>query len=140
VASRRHGIVTTAELYAVGLTRHAVARRVGSGWLTRRHRGVFLVGAAVATWADEAAALAACGPRALLSHRSAAMVWGLCDRGDDPTVDVSIPGTAPRGHEGRCTTPGSGLLRVTRWEVVRQPEATIARLARAAAPRAARPP
>jgi very-short-patch-repair endonuclease len=97
-ASRRHGIVTARELHAAGLSRHAIANRVARGWLRRIHRGVFLVGAVPGPWSFEAAALAAAGPRAALGHRSAAAVWGLCQREAGP-VDVVVPGS-PRGHDG----------------------------------------
>src|SRR4051794_38494728 len=101
IARRRHGIVAIGELYGAGLTRHAVAGRGASGWLTRLHRGVFVVGAAVSEWTDEAAALVACGLQAALSHRSAGALWAMRPRGDAEPVEVSVDAArAPRGHDG----------------------------------------
>ena len=97
-AARRHNVVTTVELNALGLTRHAIAARVDRGWLTRVHRGVYLVGPTPGPWTYEAAALAACGDTAVLSHRSAAVLWGMCERADGP-IDVTVSGTVRR-HDG----------------------------------------
>src|SRR5262245_2855630 len=44
VAARQHGVVSTAQLGRCGATRHHVAHRLATGWLTRIHRGVYLVG------------------------------------------------------------------------------------------------
>jgi very-short-patch-repair endonuclease len=69
-------VVTITQLQAAGISKHAVARRVASGWLTRLHRGVYLVGPLPAPFSAEMAAVLACGRTALLSHHSAAAIWG----------------------------------------------------------------
>jgi very-short-patch-repair endonuclease len=76
LAARQHGVVTTAQLAAVGLSSRAIARRVERGWLTPVFRRVYRVGPIAAARAREMAAILACGPTALLSHHSAAAVWG----------------------------------------------------------------
>ncbi len=55
-----------------------IARRCAAGRLHRLHTGVFAVGhLALTQRARELAAVKACGPDALLSHRSAGRRWGL---------------------------------------------------------------
>ena len=97
LASRQHGIVTLAQLRSFGLGPSAVRNRAATGRLHRVHRGVYAVGHPVlgieGRWL---AAVLACGPDAVLSHCSAAALWGL-----RPTARTAIDVTAP----GR---PGSG--------------------------------
>jgi hypothetical protein len=45
------------------------------------------------------AAVKACGPDALLSHYSAATLWGLVEW-DERRIEVTVPGTSTRRHEG----------------------------------------
>lgn len=96
VASKHHRVVTWRQLEALGLDDRAVRHRVKSGRLHRRHRGVYLLDprdlASRATLL--AAALAACGPNAVLSHHAAAELWGLVppNPGD---IDVTVVGRNP---------------------------------------------
>ena len=65
-----------------------------AGRLHRRHRGVYAVGHTVLTRNGAyLAAVLACGPQAVLSHRSAAALWGLRPS-DAPKVDVTVPHTS----------------------------------------------
>lgn len=65
-------------MLSVGIDRFAIGRRVRNGRLLRSHPGVYIVGHAAATeLGDETAALLACGPMAMLSHHSAATIWGV---------------------------------------------------------------
>ena len=75
LARSQEGVVTGRQLAAVGLGRHAVAHRVRSGWLRRRHRGVFIVGPVESPHAEAMAAVLAVGGDALLSHYPAAVLW-----------------------------------------------------------------
>jgi very-short-patch-repair endonuclease len=77
LAARQYGVVTIGQLATAGLGRPAVAHRVARGRLTPLHRGVYRVGPLAAAREREMAAILACGPTALLSHQSAAAVWGL---------------------------------------------------------------
>lgn len=77
VARRRHGVMTVGQLVEAGLSHDAVRHRVKQGWLRRRHRGVYLVGPLETPYSRALAAVLACGDGALLSHRSAAVLWGL---------------------------------------------------------------
>jgi very-short-patch-repair endonuclease len=99
VAARQHGVVTTRQLRDAGLSPDAIKRRAASGRLHRVFRGVYAVGHAGLS--DEGrwmAAVLACGRGALLSHRSAAELWGLLEpsRG---VVQVSVP--TPGGRRAR---------------------------------------
>jgi len=89
-----YGIVTRAELKARGWTDDQVDNRVASGLLVRRYRGVYSVGRPIETDDGEwLAAVKACGPRAVLSHRSAARLWGLVET-RSKLLEVTAPTTA----------------------------------------------
>jgi very-short-patch-repair endonuclease len=75
LAGRQHGVVTTAQLVALGVGRHAIAARVATGWLKRRHHGVYLVGPLETPHTAAMAAVLAYGDGALLSHYPAAVLW-----------------------------------------------------------------
>jgi very-short-patch-repair endonuclease len=78
---------------ALGLSREAIARRLRSGRLHRLHRGVYAVGHTALTREGRwLAAVLACGPGALLSHRSAAALWGLRPT-SAPRIDIIVPRT-----------------------------------------------
>jgi very-short-patch-repair endonuclease len=77
IANRQHGLVTLAQLEERGMDRRTAAARVRSGRLHRVHQGVFAVGYPRLTpEARFLAAVLACGPGAVLSHESAAALWG----------------------------------------------------------------
>lgn len=93
LASRQHGVVSLAQLLALGLTRRAVRVRLDEERLVRLHRGVYAVGhTALTPQSRDMAAVLACGPDALLSHRSAALSWLLL-RSSSARIEV----TANRG-------------------------------------------
>lgn len=91
-------MVSVAQLAALGVTKDVVGRWVVSERLYRLHRGVYAVGhQALTRNARFLAAVYACGPGALLSHRCAGAVEGLI--ASSPTlVDV----TTPRGRKPRA--------------------------------------
>lgn len=100
VAASQRGVISHAQLRAAGLGRGAVANRVANGRLHRVHRGVYLVGhPAPAPLAKEVAAVLACGPDAVLSHRSAAALWRLLPT-DGGHVDVTVLGRRRGRHAG----------------------------------------
>ena len=103
LADRQHGVVTSRQLTAFGLSRQAVAKRVRAGRLHRIHRGVFAVGRRHLDRDGRfhAAALA-CGPRAVLSHRSAAAILGILKR-PGAEVEVTVPGAAGRRRRSSIT-------------------------------------
>jgi very-short-patch-repair endonuclease len=78
IAGTRHGLVTAQQLLAVGLTRHDIAYRTKIGRLHRVYRGVYAVGhRPISAHARAMAAVLAGGPGAVLSHGSAATLWGI---------------------------------------------------------------
>jgi very-short-patch-repair endonuclease len=92
VAGRQYGVISTRQLVAAGLDRHAVAWRVKAGRLHRLHRGVYAVGHRSLSWRGRwTAAVLAAGPGAALSHHSAAALWELIKPLNGP-VDLTVPG------------------------------------------------
>jgi very-short-patch-repair endonuclease len=112
LAARQHGVVTAEQLYALGIDKSAITRRLMRGYLHRLHRGVYAVGHPSLGWEGRfKAAVMACGAEAALSHRSAAMHLGLLPHRAGP-VDVSVPwstGGRRRGgirmHRSRSLSP-----------------------------------
>jgi len=92
LAGRQHGIVARRQLVALGFNAREIEHRVARGRLHVVMRGVYAVGWPKLTpekrWM---AAVLACGNGALLSHRSAAALWGVGaeKRG---VIDVSVTG------------------------------------------------
>ena len=100
-AKGRHGVVSLGQLRHCGLTYQAVWRRAKTGRLHRLYEGVYAIGhAGLSLEARELAAVLACGPEAVLSHRAAAQRWGIL-RSAFARIEV----TAPRSRE-----PKPGIL------------------------------
>lgn len=100
LAARQHGVVDYRQLGVLGFAPGAIQHRVRTGRLHRLYRGVYAVGRkAVSPKGHWLAAVLACGPAAVLSHRSSAALWGLLpdSRG---VVDVTVPGRTRRGSDG----------------------------------------
>jgi very-short-patch-repair endonuclease len=92
LASRQYGVVSRAQLLELGFTRQAIRRRLETDRLRRLHAGTYAVGHWALTSASrDLAAVFACGPRALLSHRAAGRRLGLLRSAGQIEV------TAPRG-------------------------------------------
>lgn len=93
LASGQHGVVTRAQLVDVGLGPSSIARRIDARRLVPVHAGVYLVGhLARAPLATEMAAVLACGRGAVVSHRSAGLIWRLVSpRRGHVGVDVTVP-------------------------------------------------
>jgi hypothetical protein len=79
MANRQHGIVSIRQLRGpLGYSESAMEREVASGHLHRLYRGVYAVGhTRISLYGRCLAAVLACGPGALLSHTSAAWLWGI---------------------------------------------------------------
>jgi very-short-patch-repair endonuclease len=100
IARPQRFVVSGGQLAAAGVSRRAVQHRVAIGRLHRVHRGVFLVGHDVPLpLARETAALLACGPGAVLSHLTAAILWGISEPRATP-VHVTV--TAERRPGARA--------------------------------------
>jgi hypothetical protein len=77
LAARQYGHVTRAQLLRLGMHRRTISRRLDAGSLIRVHAGVYAVGHLREDPVARAmAAVLACGPNAVLSHHSAAALWG----------------------------------------------------------------
>jgi very-short-patch-repair endonuclease len=106
LAERQRGLLTARQLEALGVGRRTVERWSALGRLRRVHRGVYVFGPQPLTQRGKwLAAVLAKAPGAVLSHESAAALWGLA--GDRPAVDI----TAPRGHQSKAKSPGIRLHR-----------------------------
>src|SRR4051812_50135637 len=102
LAARQHGVVSRRQLAALGMAAGAVEYGLRNGSLHPVFRGVYAVGHPVLPRLGRSmAAVLACGPDAVLSHRSAAEVWGLL-RTSRYVIDVSVPRRGPGedGHAG----------------------------------------
>ena len=98
LAERQHALVTLPQLQLLGLGRSGVSRRASSGRLYRIHRGVYAVGRPHLTQHGHwMAAVLACGPKAVLSHRSAAALHGI-RRDSRAKTDVTVPSSSARSR------------------------------------------
>jgi predicted transcriptional regulator of viral defense system len=78
LATRQYGVVAAVQLAEAGYSRASISRAVAAGRLHRLHQGVYAVGhASLSHHGRCMAAVLACGDRALVSHGSAAWLWGL---------------------------------------------------------------
>ena len=99
LAAQQLSVVTFGQLQAAGLSRGVIVNRLADGSLHRRHRGVYLVGSPVPLpGAKELAALLACGGDAVISHRSAAALWGIAAA--ENQVHVTVVGRHCRSRSG----------------------------------------
>lgn len=105
-AATQHGVVTRQQLLRAGVSEQIIDRRVGTGQLTRLHRGVYAAGPLLSWQGRLLAAVLACGVGALLSHRSASVLWRLQAEG---AVGDRIDVTVGRGDRRR---PGIRVHRV----------------------------
>jgi very-short-patch-repair endonuclease len=139
IAARQHGVVTTPQLADAAINKDGVLRRLSAGRLHRIDRGVYAVGhRALSNEGRWMAAILACGPRAVLSHGSAAALWGLLPAMAGP-IHITIPdgGGRPRRrgirrHRSRTLTSAHATSR--NGIPVTTPARTIADLRRAVPP------
>jgi very-short-patch-repair endonuclease len=100
LAAEQWGVLSLDDLRFCGLSRDAVALRVASGRLHRIHRGVYAVGhTSLPVEARFLAAVKACGRTAVLSHFSAAVLWGIVESGER-CPEVTVAANVTRRHEG----------------------------------------
>ena len=102
-------MVSHTQLLDAGLNADAIAYRLKVGRLHRLHRGVYAVGhRPPSPHARAMAAVLACGPRAVLSHRSAAALWAVTPPWRGP-VEVTAPTDRRHPtihtHRSRTLTP-----------------------------------
>jgi very-short-patch-repair endonuclease len=125
-AGRQHGHITRRQLCALGANDMLIGRWCRAGRLVRVHAGVYAVGyRRVEPIARAMAAVLACGHGALLSHDSAAALWGW--RRWPPAPEVIV--AQQRRRPGIRTHRTRSLPRADRdWQLgvpVTSPERTI---------------
>jgi very-short-patch-repair endonuclease len=96
LATQQHGVIARRQLLALGFGEDAIQLRLAAGRLNPVHTEVYAVGhRRISQRSYWWAGLLAYGDGALLSHRSAAALWGIA-RSRGSLVDV----TAPEGRQG----------------------------------------
>jgi very-short-patch-repair endonuclease len=98
LAAAQHGVVSHAQLIDLGYSTGAIARALEARRLHRLHRGAYALGhTKVSRHGLCLAAVLSCGGEAVVSHESAAWLWGLSARWPNPP-HVTTP---IRGHSRR---------------------------------------
>lgn len=103
-ASRQHGHVARWQLLELGVSQGLIAGRLASGAWAAVHKGVYCIGPRRNDPVSRAAAaVLACGPDAVLSHASAASLWGFVARWSGPMeVTTKVKRTRPGITTHRC--------------------------------------
>lgn len=97
IADRQYGVISTRQLRDAGLDKDHVLHRTRTGRLHRVHRGVYAVGRrGLPQRGRWMAATLACGEGAVVSHRSAAALWGMLPDRIEACVEISVPGDGGR--------------------------------------------
>lgn len=98
LAKRDFNVVSHHELRELGYSPDAIRHRIDSGRLHRKARGVYAVGTPHLTmYGRWMVAVKGCGPGAVLSFLSAAVLWGIWKK--EPS-EVNV--TVPRTRRPRC--------------------------------------
>jgi very-short-patch-repair endonuclease len=127
LAGQQYGVVGRWQLVELGFGDEAIKLRLRAGRLHPLHRDAYAVGHRVINKRGRwLAAVLAMGPGAMLSHGSAAALWGLTK--DQRKVHVTAPG-------GRQERPGRSGIQVHRCKFLREertlragiPVSTVAR-------------
>jgi very-short-patch-repair endonuclease len=96
LAARQHGVVSFRQLRELGFSKGKIQRSHEAFRLVRIHRGVYAVGHdRISDHGRCMAAVLACRPGTVLSHWSAAWLWGLQPR-CPAEVEVTTAGTSHR--------------------------------------------
>jgi very-short-patch-repair endonuclease len=99
VAEQQLGLIIPRQLYAAGINKDMITSRRRAGVLHRVHNHVYLFGSRIMVpGAQELAAILACGPGTVISHRSAAALWGLA-RSLSDEVEVTVVGRRSRSRQ-----------------------------------------
>ena len=110
IAARQHGVLSAHQLAAAGLDRQGIHYRVNAGRLHRLHRGVYVVGHPKVRFEGRCMAAAlALGDLAVISHQSAAVVWGMLLPHSGP-IQVTLPGDSGRKRRSGVVVHRSATL------------------------------
>jgi predicted transcriptional regulator of viral defense system len=128
LAMAQHGVIALYQLRELGLTDDAVQKRCATGRLHRIHRGVYSLVPRELLKREGLymSAVLACGPGAVLSHRSAAHLHGLRNYGYH-RIDVTIPKRSQRTHSGVAVHTSTTFTSADVTVVNAIPTTTIAR-------------
>jgi very-short-patch-repair endonuclease len=136
LGARNNRVVTRRALDAAGVGTNVITNRVVTGRIYRHHHGVYLLDPPerASRITLMTAAVAACGPTAVLSHRSAAEFWGMV--GPHPgylevTVVGHNAGDRPGIRRHRVSEVDPGDIRTRRGIPVTSPARTVLDNARA---------
>ena len=110
LSAAQHGVISTRQLLTAGVLSSGISDRVTASRLHRIHRGVYAVGhPKLSDRGRWMAAVLACGDGAVLSHLSAAELWGIRrrvrrplgadGRGEVDPVHVTSPSTAGKRRQ-----------------------------------------
>jgi len=98
LAERQHGMIARWQCIRIGLTNGQVNRRIENERFVPVRRGVYSLGhRPVGNYGKWMSAVLSCGPDAVLSHRSAAALWGIL-KWNGP-VEVISPYSGKRRQE-----------------------------------------
>jgi hypothetical protein len=128
LARRQRGVVSRRQLIVLGFSAHGIVEWVRTGRLVRLYRGVYAVGhdqlRLEGRWL---AAVMACGPGAVLSHRDAAQLWEL-RQSNSSLIDVTVPSQNGRIKRAGIRVHRSGRLAAEEVTVLQGiPVTTVAR-------------
>jgi very-short-patch-repair endonuclease len=99
--SAPHHVISAAQLTALGYSKGTIRSFVASERLFRSYDGVYAIGRRELTReGDWLAAVLACAAGAVLSHRSAALLWRLLEHGDGETHVLVPYGSSSKGPRG----------------------------------------
>ena len=99
LASAQHGVIARRQLLGLGFGRHAIQHRLKTGRLHLLSSGVYAVGRPGLTQHGRwMAAVLSCGTEAMLSHGSAAALWGIGR--EWRMIEVSVRGPWARRRDG----------------------------------------
>jgi hypothetical protein len=108
LAAMQHGVVSVRQLHRLGFDKDAISGARAAGRLHRLYQGVYAVGHTdLSSHGECLAAVLASGPRALLSHYSAAWLWGLARHSPAP---FHVTGPSPRAARGSIRLHRSSSL------------------------------
>lgn len=97
LVAKQHGVVSRAQLLKLGYGRHAIAHRISTARLFPVARGVYAVGRPeLSTSGELMVAVLAAGRDVLVSHESAAFLWGLAK--DLPAGPIHVTGAGDRAR------------------------------------------
>lgn len=127
IAGSQHGVVTLAQLSNAGVSPCAARKRVEKGRLHPVHTGVYAVGHPLLSREGHfMAAVLSCGPGAVLSHCSAAELWGLTPA-TSREIDVTAPNRRGRIPAGIAAHRDGALRTADRANAHGIPCTTVAR-------------